>query len=96
MKIKPTETTIDSAWGINSHNLTREEGVESTLRIYWLTGNYLKEISTLGSETLYRDPKDHRYWELTYPQYEYHGGGPPLLRYLTDEEAVDKYHVKPK
>ena len=40
---------------------------------------------------LYRDPGDGRYWELAYPNGEMHGGGPPSLIMLTEQEAKTKY-----
>jgi len=44
-----------------------------------------------GWSTLYRDPADSRLWELTYPQGELHGGGPPTLRVMQSEVAKEKY-----
>ena len=44
-----------------------------------------------GWETLYRDPRDGRLWELTYPQSEMHGGGPRRLHVLSRGEAAAKY-----
>ena len=44
-----------------------------------------------GWETLYRDPRDGRLWELTYPQSEMHGGGPRRLHVLSRDEAAAKY-----
>jgi hypothetical protein len=62
-------------------------------RIEKLTSDYLQEVATdeSGWETLYRDPQDGRYWERTYPQGEYHGGGPPRLTYISEEQARAKY-----
>ena len=36
-----------------------------------------------GWTVLYKDPDDGRFWELTYPQSEYHGCGPPVLTWLS-------------
>lgn len=44
-----------------------------------------------GWSTLYRDPTDSRLWELTYPQGELHGGGPPTLRVMQGDAAKEKY-----
>lgn len=44
-----------------------------------------------GWSTLYRDPADTRFWELTYPKSELHGGGPPMLRVLQAGAAEEKY-----
>ena len=42
-------------------------------------------------ETLYRDPEDDCFWERIYPRGEWHGGGPPALINLSEDEAKDKY-----
>ena len=62
-------------------------------RINELTQTYLTwvSVSENGWEKLYRDPVDLRLWELTYPQSEMRGGGPPMLRLLSLEEAQKKY-----
>lgn len=44
-----------------------------------------------GWDTLYRDPRDERLWELTYPKSEMHGGGPPRLSLVTPEQASATY-----
>jgi hypothetical protein len=39
-----------------------------------------------GWAVLFQDPTDGVFWELTYPQGEMHGGGPPTLtEHLADE-----------
>ena len=42
-------------------------------------------------QLLYRDPKDGRLWEQTSPQGEMHGGGPPRLAVISEEEARKRY-----
>ena len=44
-----------------------------------------------GWEQLFRDSRDGRLWELTYPQGELHGGGPPCLTCIGQDEARAKY-----
>ena len=46
-----------------------------------------------GWDSLYRDPRDNRYWERTYPHSEMHGGGPPTLRVIDAELARRKYRL---
>ena len=67
-----------------------------TLRIDDLVRNYLQKIATdeSGWETLYQDPSDGRYWELTYPSGESHGGGPPRLTVVSSQEAALKYKIR--
>jgi hypothetical protein len=64
-----------------------EQGIE------WLTRQKLERIANdwSGWNTLYRDPRDGRLWELTYPQGEMHGGGPRRLHVLSRDEAAAKY-----
>ena len=64
-------------------------------RIDWLINNKLVEISVNGNgwEALYQDPNDRRYWLLTYPQSHMHGGGPPLLKAVTEKEAKEIFNV---
>lgn len=66
---------------------------ETCQRITDMTAGYLIELGrdSSGWETLYRDPHDGRFWELTYPESELQGGGPPQLRYLPEEAAKLKY-----
>ena len=64
-------------------------------RIETLIKDYLVKITTdeTGWDVLYQDPEDNRYWELTYPESELHGGGAPVLRHLSVVEAHDKYNI---
>jgi hypothetical protein len=43
---------------------------------------------------LYVDPTDGRYWELTYPQGDMQGGGPPQIRVVSEEDAQARYSIK--
>ncbi|MEM7379742.1 MAG: Imm27 family immunity protein [Bacteroidota bacterium] len=38
-----------------------------------------------------KDPYDNRYWELSYPQGNLHGGGPPSLINLDKDYIVKEY-----
>ena len=62
-------------------------------RIEWLIVNHLVQISSdsSGWDDLYRDPDDGRLWELTWPQSEMHGGGPPRLTCIPVDAARAKY-----
>ena len=70
-------------------------GDANTERIEALLKEHLQEVGRdrSGWETLYVDPNGGRFWEHTYPQSEMHGGGPPLLRHVTAEDARQKYHI---
>ena len=58
-----------------------------------LVASHLVEIArdSTGWDTLYVDPDDGRFWEHIYPQSEMHGGGPPMLKHVSEEEARAKY-----
>jgi hypothetical protein len=91
MNIDPSETILTGRWlpdnqgGVVADDICR--------RIERLVHSHLKELGTdrSGWDALYRDPDDDRLWELTYPQGQLHGGGPPQLRNLTVEKAREKY-----
>lgn len=92
-KLRPDETELIG-------NLIRVGGKvigdENCERIRCLTETYLEKIgfNNFGAwETLYRDPFDGRYWERTYPHSDWHGGGPPMLKNLSREEAEKKYGI---
>ena len=90
MQISPQETKLVGRWE-NIGGMIRAD--VAAARIEKLTNTYLTKVAVAesGWETLYRDPTDLRFWELTYPQSEVHGGGPPMLRYLPTVEARAKY-----
>lgn len=71
------------------------EGDEACKRIKLLVSQFLIRITSdeSGWDTLYKDPNDNRYWELIYPQSELHGGGPPQLVCISNEEATRKYKL---
>lgn len=84
--IKADETIIDSD---NSYTLGRK----NIHRIHCLTANYLEKIIENGGEVLYKDLNDNRFWELTYPTSEMHGGGRPLLINIDKDMVLSKYGV---
>jgi hypothetical protein len=90
MDIKPSETVLTGQWILQGGRPVADDVCS---RILALTKSYLVEVArdASGWNALYRDPNDGRYWELSYPQGELHGGGPPQLRCLTADEARQKY-----
>ena len=50
-------------------------------RIVWLVSRRLTLVEAIdgGWTQRYRDPRDGRLWELTFPQGSLHGGGPRRL-----------------
>jgi hypothetical protein len=89
------ETRITAEWTlVDGH--ARSNGNDQ--RIYALIATHLRKLATdwRGWESLYEDPTDGRYWELTFPHGEMHGGGPPELRYIDKVIAAEKYSPTPK
>ena len=89
--IESNETKLTGKW-IFTDGIVKEDDISK--RIKDLVVNYLLEIATdeSGWYKLYKDPNDHRYWELSYPQSDLQGGGPPLLTNLSKVEAKERYH----
>jgi hypothetical protein len=54
---------------------------------------YLDQLGAdeTGWNLLYRDRRDGRYWEMTYPQSSLQGGGPPALRLLAMDEVRSRF-----
>jgi hypothetical protein len=64
-------------------------------RIFWLVSRRLvaRGHADGGWDQLYLDPRDGRYWELTFPHGSLHGGGPRRLTCLGADAAREKYGV---
>ena len=88
--LEPSETQLIGAWIMADGEI---DGDENCLRIQFLTNERFEKLGKdhSGWETLFRDPRDGRYWERTYPNSSWHGGGPPALFHLTFEHAKEKY-----
>jgi Immunity protein 27 len=93
-KLKSDEFLLTGNW-VKDQGHMRGDAVSE--RIEWLITHHLTKIASSpqsgGWETLYRDPRDGRYWERTYPRSEMHGGGPPELVCLAAGEAEKKYGI---
>ncbi|HYE31792.1 MAG TPA: Imm27 family immunity protein [Methylomirabilota bacterium] len=92
MKIDPSETLLTGNWLFDAGQIKGDMPCE---RIHALIMSHLILLArdSSGWDSLYVDPADKRLWELTYPQSELHGSGPPQLRALTTTEARKKYDV---
>ena len=91
-ELSPEETIIVGGWHLND---TKIEADDNCKRIEWLIKSKLRRIASdeSGWDTLFQDTKDGRYWEHYYPQSHMHGGGPPSLKYIAQNEANKKYGV---
>ncbi len=90
MKLKPEETDLRGEWELFAGSVVADVTSE---RINTLVEMYLEKVAVdaSGWDILYRDPEDGRYWELTYPQSEMHGGGPPRLTHISTAQVEAKY-----
>ena len=94
MQIQPNESDLRGQWVLVDGKMVKDE---VSKRIETLIVNYLNRVKAdeSGWRTLFRDPSDGRYWELTYPQSEMHAGGPPRLSVIEDSLAVERYSLEP-
>jgi hypothetical protein len=94
MNLKPDETDLVGKW-VSDGDRVVSDPVET--RITRLIEGQLEKIAigpeSGGWEMLYRDPLDGRYWELTYPHSEWHGGGPRRLTIIDAQAATAKYRL---
>lgn len=90
MKIRPEETELRGRWVMRDR---RPEADETCARIEALVRDHLRKLGAdpTGWDVLYVDEADGRYWELTYPDSDRHGGGAPLLTALSPADASGKY-----
>ncbi len=88
-KLEKNETYLKGEWVLQNDEVI---GDETCNRIRNIVTN-LEEISSTdgGWTILYKDNSDGRYWELFYEHNERHGGGPPSLKNISEEEAKEKY-----
>lgn len=87
-KPKPHEIELKASW-IMDKGVMQLDKVGK--RIEWLIHHYFKKIGTFNSgwNTIFQDPGDGRYWELSYPQGYMQGGGPALLQCVSTEKVGD-------
>jgi Immunity protein 27 len=92
MNLLPDESELIGDWVFDGSTSARDEVCS---RIEYLLENVLQKVAESpkwGSwETLYRDPRDGRFWERTFPKGEMHGGGPPRLAVISRAAAEAKY-----
>ncbi|MFL5618611.1 MAG: Imm27 family immunity protein [Gemmatimonadaceae bacterium] len=65
-------------------------------RILWLVSRRLTLLGVTegGWRQLYQDPRDGRFWELTFPHGSLHGGGPRRLECVAALVAAQRYGMK--
>lgn len=90
MKLLPEENDLIGKWKLGGNTLERDS---TARRIDRLIKEQLGQLGTdrTGWDVLYKDPGDGRLWELTYPESDSEGGGPPRLTQLDRDSARNKY-----
>jgi len=90
MGIASDEIETVGSWRMVNGRMTEDDACR---RISLLIKSELQHLATTtdGWEKLYRDSRDGRYWELTYPRREMQGGGPQALTLTSPEKARQKY-----
>ena len=88
--LDPSELDLVGAWD-GSGDEPRLDAVDR--RIFWLVTRRLvaRGVASGGWDQLYVDPRDGRFWELTFPEGSLHGGGPRRLTCLSEVAARAKY-----
>lgn len=88
----PPENALDGGWIMSGTSVV---GDEACLRIQALIDRHFEHVADHPAQgawrSLFRDPRDGRLWERTYPKGEMHGGGPPALRVISAHDAKIDY-----
>lgn len=94
LKLMPSETVLCGSW-LNGNDVLIADEVCS--RIAYLLEHELRQVAVddSGWASLYVDPADGRFWELSFPKSEMHGGGPPMLTCIGGGEAASRYQLPP-
>ena len=88
MTIRADETEIVGSWIVADGQVIASK---TSKRIEGLVRKHLQLIASARWEGLFRDPDDGRYWERTFPESGMHGGGPPKLAVIDEQQARIKY-----
>jgi len=90
MKIQSHETDLIGKWRVSGSVVEKDQ---TSRRIETLVRDHLRLLGSdsSGWDTLYVDTADGRLWELTYPQSDVEGGGPPRLTCVERNQVVTKY-----
>jgi hypothetical protein len=92
IELKPEERDLIGKWELVDGKVVADA---TSARIETLVEEHLEKVASdpTGWDTLYRDPEDGRYWELTFPDSSWHGGGPPRLTSASSDHARNKYGI---
>lgn len=93
--LQPNETELVGRW-LETEGTVHGDAVCE--RIEALTHGLLDIVQDHpkhgGWKRLFCDKQDGRFWERSYPQSDLHGKGPPVLRWISDDEAAREYGLR--
>ena len=90
MELEANETLLVGQWIFHDGRMSADD---ACARIERLTHGVLDQVAVGNWKILFRDPRDGRFWEKTYPQSELRGGGPPTLTQIPEERARTDYQI---
>ena len=92
MSINPNETLIVGSWVMAGGRMIADSEVQ---HIRTLVADELERVAIApsGWESLYKNPRDGRYWEMFFPHSEMHGGDPEALRVVDLRSVQEKYGI---
>jgi len=92
MELRPDETKLIGHWIDKDGKILADYTCH---RIESLIKETLTQLMHDGSEnhTLYQDPRDRRYWELSYPERTIQSQGPPTLQCISSDVIKSKYKI---
>ena len=92
--LAPDEQELAGSWAEPGTGSVHDE---VDRRILWLVSRRLTLLGVAegGWRQLYRDPRDGRLWELTFPHGSLHGGGPRRLVHVEGTVARARYEIEP-
>ena len=90
--LEPHESLLIGNWNEKKGKVVADDVCR---RIEALVREHLEKVAARegGWTVLFKDPNDGRLWELSYPQGELQGGGPPRLALLSPESARELYNL---
>ena len=89
-KLQDNESILSGQWGYKDGAVIQDADCK---RIEWLTNSFLQLVGVSGENwaALYLNPEDGSYWLLTYPNSDWHGGGPPQLKRVPKKDDLNDY-----
>lgn len=88
------ESSIIGRWLATADGIVGDEGCRQIELLISECFEFVADHPEDGGWTsLYRDPRDGRLWEKTFPESHMHGGGPPALTTISNDVARIVYKL---